>query len=432
MAAKAMRLTTALLAVILAAAGLLAAGFVAGMRYEAGQRVLATGAVPLPELAPQVLAGTATPEERAATPEELAATFAPFWQAWDLVHEEYVDQPVDDQLLLQGALRGMVEALGDRHSAYLTQEENQLLLSDLSGRLEGIGAEVDTSGEHVKIISPMPGSPAEAAGLLPGDVILQVDGEDMLGLSGTEVILKVRGPAGTTVRLTIGREGQPEPLEFEVVRARIEIPSVEGEMLDGGIAYVRINTFGDDTTRDLQRTLGRLEFETPAGLVLDLRGNPGGYLEVAIDVVSQFIPDGLVMLERFGDGRERQYTARPNGLATDWPLVVLINEGSASASEIVAGAIQDRGRGTLVGETSYGKGTVQVSTLLRDDGGVLKLTVARWLTPDGRTIQDQGLDPDVEIILTDDDRAAGLDPQLDAALRLLRDNAALGWAHSRQ
>jgi carboxyl-terminal processing protease len=327
-------------------------------------------------------------------------------------------------LLVQGALRGMVAALGDRHSAYLTSEENHLFLSDLSGELEGIGAEVDTSGEYLTIISPMRGSPAEAAGLLPGDLIVQVDGEDMTGFSGAEVIMRVRGPAGSVVRLTIHREGAPAPLEFEVERARITIPSVESEMLAGGVGYVRINTFGDDTARDLRRALGDLQGAGAASLVLDLRGNPGGYLEAAIEVVSQFVDGGTVMLERFGDGSEQEYTARPNGLATGLPLVVLVNEGSASASEIVAGAIQDRQRGTLVGETTYGKGTVQVSTLLTGDGGVVKLTIARWLTPNGRTIQDQGLVPDVEVLLTDDDRAAGLDPQLDAALELLQDTAA--------
>jgi carboxyl-terminal processing protease len=211
------------------------------------------------------------------------------------------------------------------------------------------------------------------------------------------------------------------------VRARIVIPSVEGEMLADGVGYVRINNFGQDTARDLRQALGQLERDGAAGLVLDLRGNPGGYLEAAIEVVSQFVGDGTVMLERFGDGREQQYTARPNGLATEWPLVVLVDEGSASASEIVAGAIQDRGRGTLVGETTYGKGTVQVSTQLAEDGGVVKLTVARWLTPNGRTIQDQGLTPDVEVLLTEDDRAAGLDPQLDAAIELLQGRTAAAY-----
>jgi carboxyl-terminal processing protease len=323
MVAKVTRISvTALLAVVVAS-GLVYGGFVAGMRYHAGQRSLSGEGLALPGFLPQ-----AAEPDQGGTPDELAETFEPFWEAWDLVHDEYVDQPVDDEQLMQGAIRGMVEALDDQHSAYLSEQENQMLTSDLSGQLEGIGAEVDTSGEYVKIISPLPGSPAEQAGILPGDTILEVDGEDLLGLSGTEVILKVRGPAGSQVRLTIGREGHPEPLEFDIVRAKIVIPSVEGELLDDGIAYVKINTFGDRTAGDLRQTLADLNRQNPNGVVLDLRGNPGGYLEAAIDVVSQFIGDGTVMIERFGDGREETYTARRGGLDTDLPIVVLINEAA--------------------------------------------------------------------------------------------------------
>ncbi|MBI3360204.1 MAG: S41 family peptidase, partial [Chloroflexi bacterium] len=325
-----------------------------------------------------------------------------------------------DEKLVQGAIRGMVNALGDKHTSYLTPGEYEMLTSGLQGQLEGIGAEVDTSGEHVKIVSPLPGSPAEAAGVLPGDTILKVDGQDTTGLSGAEVILKVRGPAGTKVHLTMGREGHDQPLEFDIIRARITIPSVEGKMLDGGVAYVKINNFGEDTARDLEKALKDLRQQSPSGIVLDLRGNPGGYLDAAVEVVSQFIGDGTVMIERFGDGHEQTYTARPNGLATDLPLVVLIDEGSASAAEIVAGAIQDRHRGSLVGEKSYGKGSVQTSTTLSNDEGAVKITIARWLTPDGRTIHGQGLTPDVAVVRTEADRAAGRDPQLDKALEILR------------
>jgi carboxyl-terminal processing protease len=419
MAAKITRYSVVVLLTLLAATGLAYGGFWAGMRYQASQRTLAPDGLALPGFLPEL-----GPRDPGGTPDELEETFEPFWEAWSLVHEKYVDQPVDDEALMQGAIRGMVEALEDDHSAYLSEEEYDMLTSDLSGRLEGIGAEVDTSGEHVKIISPLPGSPAEAAGLLPGDTILLVDGEDTLGMSGTEVILKVRGPAGTTVRLTIGREGRADPLEFEIVRARIEIASVEGEMLADGIAYVKINSFGDETARDLRETLEALRQDEPAGLVLDLRGNPGGYLESAIDVASQFIGDGTVMIERFGDGREEVHSARRGGLATDLPLVVLVNEGSASASEIVAGAVQDTSRGTLVGEITYGKGTVQVSNPLPDDGGVVKLTIARWLTPEGRNVQGAGLAPDIAVTLTEEDRAAGRDPQLAAALEHLQRSAS--------
>lgn len=418
MFAKVARVTMIVLGILTTMAGLLAVGFFAGAQYQAGQRTLATGGVQSPGLLLGLLP-LAPPLPDGGTPTDLVTTFKPFWEAWGLVHDKYVDQPVDDEKLLQGAIRGMINSLGDKHTSYLTPGEYELLTSDLQGELEGIGAEVDTSGERVKIISPLPGSPAEAAGILPGDTILKVNDEDTLGLSGTEVILKVRGPAGTKVHLTMGRDGHAEPLEFDITRARITIPSVEGKMLDGGIAYVKINNFGDATARDLKKTLNDLKAQNPKGIVLDLRGNPGGYLDAAIEVVSQFIGDGTVMIERFGDGNEQTYTARPDGLALDLPLVVLINAGSASASEIVAGTIQDRHRGTLIGEKSYGKGTVQTSTTLSDNEGAVKITIARWLTPDGRSIHGQGLTPDVEVVRTEADRAAGLDPQLDKALEIL-------------
>ena len=414
MIGKIMRVVVVTLGILAAAAGLFAGGFIFGAQYQASQPTLATGGIRAPGFFP-----TQPPVVEGGTPDALTVQFVPFWEAWGLVHQQYVDQPVDDEKLMQGAIRGMLNALGDQHTSYLTPGEYQLLTSDLQGQLEGIGAEVDASGEFVKIISPLPGSPAEAAGILPGDTIIKVDHQDLTGLSGTEVIMRVRGPAGTTVHLTIQREGHEEPLEFDIVRAKITIPSVESKMLEGNIGYVKINNFGADTTDDLRSTLKDVMAKKPKGLVLDLRGNPGGYLDAAIGVVSQFIGDGTVMLEKFGDGHEETYTARTGGLALDVPLVVLVNEGSASASEIVAGAIQDRARGTLVGEKTYGKGTVQTSSILSHDEGAVKITIARWLTPEGRTIHGLGLEPDVAVILTEDDRAAGRDPQLDKAIEIL-------------
>jgi carboxyl-terminal processing protease len=271
----------------------------------------------------------------------------------------------------------------------------------------------------VEIVSPLPGSPAEAAGILPGDLIIGVDGEDTTGQDLFTVITKVRGPAGTTVRLKIIREGETEPLEFEIVRAKITIPSVESKMLDGQIGYVRVNSFGDKTVSELKTQLKALMDENPKGLILDLRGNPGGYRDAAIDVASQFIGDGTIMIQRYGDGHQEVFDATKGGLATDVPLVVLVNRGSASASEIVAGAIQDRKRGTVLGEQSYGKGTVQDWRPLSHDQGSVRITIARWLTPDERSIDKVGITPDVEVKLTKEDRAARLDPQLDAAVQLL-------------
>jgi len=369
--------------------------------------------------------GPRTDPAAAGTPADLRTTFAPFWEAWDLVHTQYADQPVDDVALMRGALRGMLDSLGDPHTGYLTPEEYKISMTHLDGDFEGIGATVETDEKtgYTRIVAPLAGSPAEAAGIRAGDLIIEINGEDIAGQDITTVVSKVRGPAGSQVTLRIRREGVAEPLTFTITRARITIASVESRMLENNIGYVKINSFGEDTGRDLRDQLRSLLAQNPTGLVLDLRGNPGGYLQTAIQVVSQFIPDGVVMVERFGDGRERTFEAEGGGLATRIPLVVLIDKGSASASEIVAGAVKDRGRGTLVGETSFGKGSVQQSHTL-SDGGALRLTIARWLTPNGTWIHQQGITPDVSVERTEDDRAANRDPQLDRAVELLRGQAA--------
>jgi len=358
--------------------------------------------------------------EESGTPEDLQQLFEPFWQAWDLVHDQYVDQPVDDEVLMRGAIQGMLDSLGDPHTSYLDPEQNKMLNTQLQGEemYEGIGAWVDTSSDYLTIISPMPGSPAEKAGLRPGDKIIAVDGEDMTGLDGEVVRKRVIGPAGSTVVLTISREGQ-EPFDAALERASIIVPSLEYRMLDDDIAYVHLYIFGDTTADELRDALKDLLKENPRGLILDLRYNGGGYLNTAIDVASEFISDGVLMYEEYGRGDRETFEANGDGVATDIPMVVLINEGSASASEIVAGAIQDRQRALLVGETSFGKGSVQIPTQLKNDQGAVRITVARWLTPNGRTIHQLGLEPDYIVQITEEDLAADRDPQLDKALELL-------------
>ncbi|MDW8326667.1 MAG: S41 family peptidase [Anaerolineales bacterium] len=368
--------------------------------------------------------GPRTDPAAGGTPEELRTTFAPFWEAWDLVHTQYADQPVDDVALMRGAIRGMLDALGDPHTGYMTPEEYRISMTHLDGEFEGIGATVETDEKtgYTRIVAPIAGSPAEAAGIRAGDLIIEINGEDIAGQDITTVVTKVRGPAGSTVTLTIRREGVTELLTFTITRARITIASVESRMLENNIAYIKVNSFGEETGRELRDQLRKLLAQNPIGLVLDLRSNPGGYLQTAIEVASQFIPDGVLMVERFGDGRERTFEAQGGGLATRIPLVVLIDKGSASASEIVAGAVKDRGRGTLVGETSFGKGSVQQSHTL-SDGGAVRITIARWLTPNGTWIHEQGIKPDIAIELTEEDRAAKRDPQLERAVQLLRDQA---------
>ena len=365
-------------------------------------------------------APTPAPEAQTATPDEdLQTLFKPFWQAWQLVHEQYVDQPVDDTKLMEGAIRGMLASLGDPHTSYMDPDEYTQANMEMEGEYDGIGAWVDSSGDYLTIVSPMAGSPAEKAGLKPGDKIIAVDGEDITDVDPDLVIRKVLGPAGTTVHLTVLREGSDEPLEFDVTRAHITIPSVEGKMLDSGIAYVHIYTFGANTGDELRKVLEDLMAQNPKGLVLDLRYNGGGYLNTAIDVASEFLPSGKVVLyEQYGDGSRDIHKTRGTGLATDIPMAVLINEGTASASEVVSGALQDYGRAQLVGVTSYGKGSVQIWTPLSDNGAV-RVTIARWLTPNERTIDKIGLEPDVVVEMTEDDYKAGRDPQLDKAVDLL-------------
>ena len=361
------------------------------------------------------------PEPGPQPPASRDELMAPFWEAWEILHDEYVDQPLDDGSLVQGAIRGMVDSLGDPHSAYMDPDEYLQANLPLDGEYEGIGAWVDADGEFLTIISAMPGSPAERGGLQPGDQVIGVDGEDVTGLDGNLVIRRVLGPAGTAVRLTIRREGVPDPIDLELVRERIDLASVEGEMLEGDIGYIRLLSFGAQTADDLDRELADLLRQDPQGLILDLRGNGGGFLHTAVDVASQFLSEGVVLSERFGDGQETIYEVEGGGRATQIALVVLIDGGSASASEIVAGAIQDHDRGLLVGVTSFGKGSVQNWIELNDDQGAVRVTIARWYTPDGRQIHEVGLTPDVEVLPAE---AGQADLQLNEAIELLLGSAA--------
>jgi carboxyl-terminal processing protease len=361
---------------------------------------------------------TNTPKDT-SSPADLEELFEPFWQGWDIVHDLYIDQPVDDETMMQGAIKGMMDSLGDQHSSYMDPEQYRQANMEIVGEYEGIGAWVDATGEYLTITSPMPGSPAEKAGLKPGDQIIAVDGEDMTGIDGSLVIRKVLGPAGSSITLTIIREGEDKPFDVTFNRANIIIPGVESEMLDGNIAYIKLYNFGGNSTEQVISSLEELLAQNPDGLIFDLRNNPGGDRDIAVEITSQFVPEGVIMYQEYGDGTSDTLEAIPGGLATDIPLVVLINEGSASASEIVAGAIQDYERGTLVGMTSFGKGSVQNWIPLVDDQGAVRVTIARWLTPNRQTIHELGLEPDVVVELTEEDFLAERDPQLDKAIELL-------------
>ena len=348
--------------------------------------------------------------------------FIPFWETWEIIHDQYVDQPVDNTTLMRGAISGMLDSLGDQHTSYMNPDQYMQANIPMNGEYEGIGAWVDTTSEYLTIISPMPNSPAEEAGLLPGDQVIMIDGEDMTGIDGSLVIRKVLGPAGSKVVLTIRREGTPEPFDVPIIREQIIIPSIESKILEENIGYVQIMTFGADTRSELRENLEGLLEQNPIGLIVDLRNNGGGYLQTAVEVGSEFIAEGVILYEDYGTDEEmEEFHAHKGGLATEIPLVLLVNEGSASASEIVAGAIQDHQRGPLVGAITFGKGSVQNWVELRNNQGAVRVTIARWLTPDKRQIHETGLTPEFLVEFTEEDFEADLDPQLDKAIEVMLD-----------
>jgi len=409
---KTLKTILIVLVVIFVGTASFAGGFVTGHFVP----LLQMRNIPLP--APAL--STPSGDQQSATPQDLQTLFTPFWETWTIIHTQYVDQPVDNQKLLQGAIKGMVDSLGDKHSTYMDPKAVADFNAQLTSKqYEGIGAFVDTTNDYLTVISPIPDSPAEKAGVKPGDKIIAIDGVSMTGVPAETARQKVLGPAGSVVKLTILRASEANPIVISITRDKITVKSASGKMLDNGIAYVQIATFGDTTTDELKATLTDLMAQNPKGLILDLRFNGGGYLDTAVEVVSQFMDKGVVLYEQSGDGTRKIYNVKPGGLATKIPMVVLINEGSASASEITAGALQDYGRATLVGVVSYGKGSVQVSVPLSNNQGAIHITIAKWLTPKERTIQGLGLTPDVYVPITEADYKAGRDPQLDAAIATL-------------
>ncbi|MEW5872368.1 MAG: S41 family peptidase [Chloroflexota bacterium] len=414
---KSLVIIASIVVVVVLLTGSCSAGFIAGRTLGAPASPWALGLGAENPLESMPVVGVNS--SQGGTPEDLQNLFTPFWQTWELVKKDYVEQPVDEELMMRGAIRGMLDTLGDEHTSYLDPEMYERASAQLDGQeYEGIGAWVDISGDFLTIISPMPGSPAEKAGLRSGDKVIAVDGEDMTGWDGEAVRQRVIGPKGSTVKLTIAREGS-EPFDVEIERAAIVVPTLESKMLDNQVAYVHLYTFGINTGSDLRKALKDLMDQKPVGLVLDLRNNGGGYLDTAIEVASQFIGDGVIMYEEFGDGRTTTYEAESGGLATKIPIVVLVNEGSASASEIVAGAIRDRGRGQLVGVKSFGKGSVQTYMVLDNNEGAVRVTVAHWLTPNKTQINGVGLEPDYVVEFTEEDINAQRDVQLDKAVEVL-------------
>lgn len=332
--------------------------------------------------------------------------------------EANYDGDIDPAKQSEGAIRGLVASLGDPYTTYLDQREANELSSDLKGELSGIGIEVGIKNNRLTVVAPIDDTPADKAGLRTGDIIALIDGQDSSELTLDEAVRKIRGEKGTKVKLTIVRASE-KPREIEIVRENIQVASIKTEIKDGNIGYIRIRRFGDDTDSLIRTTAADLAAKGVKKVVLDLRDNPGGYLDSAVTVSSEFLQSGTVVEERSRHEANKVLTANPGGSLTKATLVVLINQGSASASEITAGALHDNKRAILVGEKSYGKGSVQ-QVIKLDGGGQLKVTVAHWYTPNGVNISKEGIAPDVEVKLTTDDYNAGRDPQLDKALEILR------------
>ena len=350
-------------------------------------------------------AGTVTGfTARAASASDEPSQFSVFWEAWNLVDKYFVDRDkIDATKMTYGAIQGMLATLGDEnHTVFFSPEEAKQQADSMQGSFEGIGAYVESKEGYIHIVAPIHGSPAEDAGILAGDVVFKVNGEDVAGLPEWEVISKIRGPAGTSVVLTVLHVDEKKPVDITVQRGKIDVESVTWSRIpDTDFAYVKISQFADDTGTELDRVLkavNEASKETPIkGILLDLRNNPGGYLAEALRVNSEFLPTGDVILhERDAQGKIKTWKSTGNGEAREIPMVVLINEGTASAGEITAGALQENGRAKLLGQPTLGTGTVlQPFTL--SDGSVVRLGVTNWLTPKQNLIKGEGIKPDISL-----------------------------------
>lgn len=349
-----------------------------------------------------------------------------FWEVWNLLEKKYVTSasstPLTDAERIQGAIDGLVRSYDDPYTIYLPPVEAAAFEEDISGNFSGVGMEVGIRNDIVTVIAPLPGSPAEKAGLIAGDMLVRIDGESTEGWSIDEAVRKIRGEKGTEVTLSVFREGEGEFLEFKVVRDTIMIPTSKTEV-KGDVFVISLYSFNALAEMEMQQALREFVKSKKRKLILDLRGNPGGYLEGAVGIASYFLPLGkTVVRESFGaEGREEVYRSSGKAVNNLTPdrFVVLVDEGSASASEILAGALKEHGIATIIGTNTFGKGSVQELVEL-DGGASLKVTVARWLTPNGTSISEGGLAPNIVVERTVDDRTAGKDPQLDAALEFLK------------
>ena len=344
-----------------------------------------------------------------------------FWQAWEMLKEKYVDKDkLQDKEMFYGALRGLVSSTGDPYTVFMNPVVSKEFADDMKGTFDGIGAEVGIKGGVLTVIAPLANMPAQTAGLKAGDKILTIDGEDTSPMAIDEAVGKIRGPKGTAVVLNIWRDSFDKPQDFKITRSTIFVRSVDWGLDKNNFMVIKVSHFNDDTIELFDEAAREIVKKNPRGVILDLRNDPGGYLETAIEVASEWVEEGVVVTEKFNEEKKNEYLARGRARLKDFKTVVLVNEGSASASEIVAGALKDLGLATIVGTKTFGKGSVQELETL-PDGSSLKITVAKWLTPKGTNINDEGIMPDVEVDLSKEDYEADKDPQMEAALSILLD-----------
>ncbi|WP_339200160.1 S41 family peptidase [Peribacillus sp. FSL P2-0133] len=326
--------------------------------------------------------------------------FEKLYSTYDTIKDNYYEE-VDEEKLVDGAINGMIKSLDDPYSAYMDKKEASSFRESISSSFEGIGAEIQEQDGKIMVVSPIKGSPAEKSGVKPNDIILSVDGKSVEGLSSSEAVLKIRGEKGTKVDLSISRAGESEPIELTIKRDTIPIETVYAEMLDDGVAKIQVTSFSEHTVQELKTALEEMSKKDMKGLVLDLRGNPGGLLDQAIEMASLFIPNGKVVLQvEDRSGKKEVYKSENDG-ELKIPVVVLIDDGSASASEIVAAAVSESADIPLIGVKSFGKGTVQTATKPFKDGSNFKYTAAKWLTPEGNWIHKKGIKPDINVKLPD-------------------------------
>ncbi len=344
--------------------------------------------------------------------------FELFWDVWDIIDKDFIKDK-DYQKMLYGSINGMLQSLDDPYTVFMDPELSEQFQDEIEGTFDGIGAEIGIKNDQLAIIAPLQSSPAEKAGLKARDSILKIDDEDTSGMSLIEAVSKIRGEKGTKVRLTIYRDKFDEPKEIEITRDEIEIDSVKYKIIDRddkNYVHLEILYFGDDTAKDFKDTVTEILAKSVDGIILDVRNNTGGYLQSSIEVASEFLPAGdIVVYESFSDGDKNEFKAKNGSRLQNIPIVVLVNEGTASASEILAGALRDNRNVKLIGMKTFGKGSVQELKKL-DNGSSLRVSIAEWLTPSQKNINGEGLAPDLEIDLSDEDYNQDQDPQLDKAL----------------